>query len=67
MMLYRAGYLAVGIGSLSMGIACLTFALPMLFQGDAEGLFGLALGTFNIYWGCWGLRKSGFLEPDNDD
>ena len=61
---YRAVCLAVGIASFSMGVACLTFALLLLFGGDPAGLFGLALGAINLYWGCWGLRKSGFLEGE---
>lgn len=62
----RVVYLAVGVGALSIGVACLSFAMLLLFWGDMEGLFGLVLGTLNIYWGCWGLRKSGFLEPEAD-
>ena len=59
-------YLIIGIGSFSMGVACLSFALLLLLGGDPAGLFGLAVGAINLYWGCWGLRKSKFLEPEGD-
>ena len=63
---YKAVYLVFGIASFSMGVACLTFALLLLSGGDAEGLFGLAVGAINLYWGCWGIKKSKFLEPEGD-
>ena len=63
----KATYLAFGIGAMSMGVACLSMALLLLVWGDARGLFGLMLGAFNLYWGCRGLRKAGFLHGDNRD
>ena len=59
--------LFIGIGAVSMGVACMSYALLMLFKGDSGGLPGLALGVVNIYFGCKLIHESEFLSQGDSD
>ena len=63
---WRGVQLIVGCMSVSMGTVALAFAVVLLMSGNPSGVVGLISGGLSLYWGCWFIRSSRFMDNDEE-